>query len=595
MARVALQPRRGTATHHAAFTGLDGELTVNTDTKKIHVHDGSTLGGFPVDYTIRAERFGVVANGQTDVTAALQNAIRSLPQSGGTVFLPSGVCVISDTIVVPANARLIGEHGGQKAAGPLSKDVGTTLKWAGANDTTMVSIVNAQNVHLDGLNLDGGETAGVVGILIDATSSNSGPSGIILERFSIWDCAVAIQWGTTAATPAYQNDAITIRNFKIRNSKPGFGDGIVIDSNEAAQGSSISQGVFQTLRNGIDIKHAGGSFELVGLLFGSLTGTDIKIDQTADIVISTCHHEQGSKAIDVVGPNFTSGTLTFLNNRWFNQPVTVQRQCNIVSIGNAGHGTATCSVAGANIVSISDTFNNGDGWTITNGNILRLKALSSNITGTFTAKTGFSLDNTAGQIRGLAFKTKGANRWLVYCDEGAESGANNGSDFAIACYADNGRFLFSPVSIDRATGAVRLRGTQTNDDAGTGDVGEYVSDQKSHASRVEITNNTGQAIVQIALTAGDWDVSGFAGFVFTEAVVSGVQAAFTNTSGKLGVEHQRVSTLVNDSTLSAGIQIPVTVQRFSLRAPTVIYMNVHGSFSAGTVEAYGRIAARRVR
>lgn len=48
MAAFALQLRRGTTAQHASFTGLLGEVTVDTDKDTIVVHDGSTAGGFPL-------------------------------------------------------------------------------------------------------------------------------------------------------------------------------------------------------------------------------------------------------------------------------------------------------------------------------------------------------------------------------------------------------------------------------------------------------------------------------------------------------------------------------------------------------------------
>ena len=42
---TAIQRRRGTTTQHASFTGLAGELTVDTDLNTLVVHDGSTAGG----------------------------------------------------------------------------------------------------------------------------------------------------------------------------------------------------------------------------------------------------------------------------------------------------------------------------------------------------------------------------------------------------------------------------------------------------------------------------------------------------------------------------------------------------------------------
>ena len=42
---VTVQFRRGTTAQNNAFTGSIGELSVNTTTNTIRVHDGSTAGG----------------------------------------------------------------------------------------------------------------------------------------------------------------------------------------------------------------------------------------------------------------------------------------------------------------------------------------------------------------------------------------------------------------------------------------------------------------------------------------------------------------------------------------------------------------------
>ena len=41
-----IQFRRGTKTQHNSFTGATAEVTVNTTNKSLHVHDGTTQGGF---------------------------------------------------------------------------------------------------------------------------------------------------------------------------------------------------------------------------------------------------------------------------------------------------------------------------------------------------------------------------------------------------------------------------------------------------------------------------------------------------------------------------------------------------------------------
>jgi len=41
-----LQMRRGTASQNSSFTGAEGEVSVNTTNDSLHIHDGSTAGGF---------------------------------------------------------------------------------------------------------------------------------------------------------------------------------------------------------------------------------------------------------------------------------------------------------------------------------------------------------------------------------------------------------------------------------------------------------------------------------------------------------------------------------------------------------------------
>ena len=42
-----VQMRRGTKVQHSTFTGALAELTVDTDTMSLVLHDGNTAGGIP--------------------------------------------------------------------------------------------------------------------------------------------------------------------------------------------------------------------------------------------------------------------------------------------------------------------------------------------------------------------------------------------------------------------------------------------------------------------------------------------------------------------------------------------------------------------
>ena len=86
----AFQRRRGTTSQHASFTGLNAELTVDTDKKTVVVHDGSTAGGAPLakerntlnaqtgtTYTLAAtDKDGVVtANNAGAITVTIDDAV----------------------------------------------------------------------------------------------------------------------------------------------------------------------------------------------------------------------------------------------------------------------------------------------------------------------------------------------------------------------------------------------------------------------------------------------------------------------------------------------------------------------------------------
>lgn len=47
-----LQVRRGTRQANNLFTGAEGEITMDTTTKSLRVHDGTTPGGFMIDTVV---------------------------------------------------------------------------------------------------------------------------------------------------------------------------------------------------------------------------------------------------------------------------------------------------------------------------------------------------------------------------------------------------------------------------------------------------------------------------------------------------------------------------------------------------------------
>jgi len=140
-------------------------------------------------------------------------------------------------------------------------------------------------------------------------------------------------------------------------------------------------------------------------------------------------------------------------------------------------------------------------------------------------------------------------------------------------------------------------GTNTNDNATAGNIGEYVVGTVT--TPAGLSNGIAQSISSISLSACDWDVQGVVGF--QPASGTGVNALHVCVSSS--VNFLDTSTTVYGSMPCFGLQpqtyltttaIHTPVARFSLASTTTIYVNGVAVFT-GATNAIGTIRARRVR
>ena len=100
---TAIQRRRGTTTQHSSFTGLVGEITIDTTKNTVVVHDGSTAGGHPL-----AKESSVNALGGADITAVVAgNGLTGGATSGDAtinVVGGDGITVTADAVEVDHSA-----------------------------------------------------------------------------------------------------------------------------------------------------------------------------------------------------------------------------------------------------------------------------------------------------------------------------------------------------------------------------------------------------------------------------------------------------------------------------------------------------------
>jgi hypothetical protein len=161
-------------------------------------------------------------------------------------------------------------------------------------------------------------------------------------------------------------------------------------------------------------------------------------------------------------------------------------------------------------------------------------------------------------------------------------------------------FLANSATTDAITiqsnNAVQILGTTTNDNAPAGIVGEYISSSVAIGSPVSMVTGNTVNMTSIALTPGDWDVSLMASFINTgttanlyAASISLVSATIDLTLGRFG--QLPFSVAGNSNVVSIGIPSA----RISISANTTVYATQSATFTIGTVGAFGRLSARRVR
>lgn len=153
------------------------------------------------------------------------------------------------------------------------------------------------------------------------------------------------------------------------------------------------------------------------------------------------------------------------------------------------------------------------------------------------------------------------------------------------------------TSLSAVTG-VAIHGTNTNDSAAAGYVGEYIESIVASASSVS-SSGSGQwfDVTSISLTAGDWDISAVIMHALNGATSTACQGFIGTVSGNnntgLSYGANASAALPPTSVIDVGIAIPN--YRVSIASTTTYYLKSLFVFSAGTPKAYGRISARRVR
>jgi hypothetical protein len=150
------------------------------------------------------------------------------------------------------------------------------------------------------------------------------------------------------------------------------------------------------------------------------------------------------------------------------------------------------------------------------------------------------------------------------------------------------------------TGTFNLKGTIAADNAAAGNIGEVIA--ASTTVEAALTTGVTANIATLALTPGDWAVSGAVVFdPVTATTVTALAASVSTISATLPTLAQVASGVGNMTqyalpfTKGVDQYMQTGICRINVSAPTSVYLVGQGVFSGGTMGAAGYISARRVR
>ena len=255
-----------------------------------------------LDDFANARDFAANPDALVDITSRVQSAVNATCELRQTLYFPAGRYIVSGTIYLPPNTKIVGEGPGKTVI--VTNSTGTIFQTVDGERNQLPNIISSgatpQHVHLQGLTLV-------------STSTNANPIVQLdcLNNSVVEDCQFSGAGPLDTSTVGIElrgQGAITCENIAIKGCC--FNDlGVAIKSDYDIKKISVTDNVFGTLANGLDR----------GIVLAeNLTGSSPQLIGPVDIAVSSNVFESINQEAIYVGPTPYGNEPVRSSNNKFN-------------------------------------------------------------------------------------------------------------------------------------------------------------------------------------------------------------------------------------------------------------------------------------